>query len=135
MSKPFIACIIDDDAIHKFTVTRTIESRKLAKKTLVFSDGELAIQFLTDNVSNNENLPDIIFLDVNMPVMDGWQFLEEYLCIKPQIEKNIVIYMVSSSSNPADLERVKNTSEISDYIIKPVMPDTLTKIMTALETN
>jgi CheY-like chemotaxis protein len=133
MSKPFIICVIDDDEVYQFTVTRTIEVQKLAKKILVFSDGEQAIQFLVDNVANNENVPDVIFLDINMPIMDGWQFLEEFVRIKPRIGKKIIIYMVSSSVDPVDLERAKKIGELSDYIIKPVAPDKLKDIVEALE--
>ncbi len=133
MNRPFIICVIDDDQVYQYTVTRTIEVQKLAKKILVFSDGEEAIQFLIDNVANNENVPDVIFLDINMPVMDGWQFLEEYVRIKPTIGKKVTIYMVSSSVDPVDLERAKKISEISDYIIKPVTPNRLKDIIDALE--
>jgi CheY-like chemotaxis protein len=133
MSKPFIICIIDDDDVYQYTVTRTIEHNKLAKKILVFSDGEEAIQFLVDNISKNENLPDVIFLDINMPIMDGWQFLEEYVNLKPRIGKEITIYMVSSSVDSTDLERAKKISAISDYIIKPIKQEMLKEIIEALE--
>jgi CheY-like chemotaxis protein len=133
MTKPFIICIVDDDNVYQFTTTRTIETHKLAKKILIFSDGEEAIKFLVDNLGNSETLPDIIFLDINMPIMDGWQFLEEYVMLKPKIGKKITIYMISSSVDPADLERAKKISEISDYIIKPINPEMLKEIIDALE--
>jgi CheY-like chemotaxis protein len=133
MSKPFIICIIDDDNIYQYTTTRTIQTHKLAKKILVFSDGEEALHFLIDNISNSENLPDIIFLDINMPIMDGWQFLEEYVMIKPKIGKKITIYMISSSVDPVDVERAKKISEISDYIVKPIDPEMLIEIIDGLE--
>ncbi len=133
MNKPFIVCIVDDDEIYQFTVTRTIEFHKLAKKVLVFSDGELAIQFLIDNIDHYEHVPDIIFLDLNMPIMDGWQFIEEYISIKPRIGKKIIIYIVSSSVDPIDLDRAKKVSEISDYLIKPITPDKLHDIIRSLE--
>jgi CheY-like chemotaxis protein len=133
MSKPFIICIIDDDDVYQFTVTRTIEKHKLAKKILVFSDGEEAVQFLIDNISKNENLPDVIFLDINMPIMDGWQFLEEYVNLKPRIGKKITIYMVSSSIDSVDTDRAKKISDISDYIIKPIKPEMLKEIIEVLE--
>jgi CheY-like chemotaxis protein len=133
MSKPFIICIVDDDEVYQFTVTRAIQTQKLAKKILIFSDGEEAIQFLIHNVSNNEDLPDVIFLDINMPIMDGWQFLEEYVRLKPRIGKKITIYMVSSSVDSADLDKAKKISEISDYIVKPIKPDALRDIIAALE--
>jgi CheY-like chemotaxis protein len=135
MTKPFIICIVDDDSVYQFTTTRTIEANKLAKKILIFSDGEEAIQFLMDNIGNSEDLPDVIFLDINMPIMDGWQFLEEYVTLKPDIGKKIIIYMISSSVDPIDLERAKKISDISDYIVKPINPEMLKDIILALENN
>ncbi len=132
MTKPFIICIVDDDNVYQFTTTRAIETHKLAKKILVFSDGEEAIQFLMDNIANKEHLPDVIFLDINMPIMDGWQFLEEYVMLKPKIGKKITIYMISSSVDPVDLARAKKISEISDYIVKPINPEMLKEIINLL---
>ena len=133
MNQPFILCFIDDDEVYHYTVTRSLKSLGLTKKVLVFSDGEQAMWFLVDNIANNENLPDVIFLDLNMPVMDGWQFLNEYVKLKPRIGKVITIYVVTSSSDPADLERAKIISEISDYIIKPVKPEMIRGILENLE--
>lgn len=132
MTKPFIICIVDDDDVYQFTVTRTIETNKLAKKILIFSDGEEALNFLIDNIGKNEQLPDVIFLDINMPIMDGWQFLEEYVHIKPRIGKKITIYLVSSSVDPVDLEKASKINEISDYIIKPITPVQLKEIIEKL---
>ncbi|MCA6441360.1 MAG: response regulator [Sediminibacterium sp.] len=133
MSKPFIICIIDDDEVYQFTVTKTIQSQQLAKKILVFSDGEEALNFLSANIGDNNAVPDIIFLDINMPIMDGWQFLEEYIQLKPRIGKKVTLYMVSSSVDPADTQRAKKIEEVSDYIIKPITPDQLKVIVNTLE--
>jgi CheY-like chemotaxis protein len=133
VNKPFILCLIDNDEVYQYTVTRSLKAHVLTKKILVFSDGEQALWFLIDNVANNENLPDIIFLDINMPVMDGWQFLEEYIKLKPRMGKVITIYMITSSLNTADIERSKRISEISDYIVKPIMSEMLKGIIENLE--
>ncbi len=133
MLNKVIVCIIDDDEIYQFTVTKTIKNHNLAKKILIFPDGELAIQLLVDNIGNNENVPDVIFLDINMPIMDGWQFLEEYVHIKPRIGKQITIYLVTSSIDPVDVERAKRISEISDYIVKPATPAKLKDVIQELE--
>ena len=90
------------------------------------------LEFLIDNLDNNEELPDVIFLDINMPIMDGFQFMEEYARIKPKLNKKITIYMVSSSVDPVDMERAKNITEISDYIIKPIKAGQLQEIMANL---
>ncbi len=133
MSKPFIICIVDDDDVYQFTVKRTIEMHKLARKMLIFSDGEAALQFMIDNVGNSKDLPDVIFLDINMPIMDGFQFMEEYVKIKPKVGKKITIYMVTSSADPVDMARAEKISELSDYILKPISPGQLTEIVNSLE--
>jgi CheY-like chemotaxis protein len=132
MSRPLIIFIVDDDEIYKYTMTKTIERQKIAKKILTFSDGEEAINFMIDNVGNSIDLPDIIFLDINMPIMDGFQFMEEYVLLKPRIGKKIVIYMVTSSVDPIDIDRAKKISEIANYIVKPIKADKLSEIMAAI---
>jgi CheY-like chemotaxis protein len=132
MSRPLIIFIVDDDEIYKYTMTKTIERQKIAKKILTFSDGEEAINFMIDNVGNSIDLPDIIFLDINMPIMDGFQFMEEYVLLKPRIGKKIVIYMVTSSVDPVDIDRAKKISGISNYIVKPIKADKLSEIMAAI---
>ena len=105
--------IIDDDTIYQFILTSIINKNKLAKNILSFSDGERAIEYLTNNKMKKEKIPDILFLDVNM-------FIEEYAAIKKDITKKITVFMLSSSVNPIDIERAGEISEISKYIIKPI---------------
>ena len=112
--------IIDDDTIYHFILTSIINKNKLAESILSFLDGEKAIQYLTENKMNNEKIPDVLFLDVNMPIMDGWMFIEEYARIKTDITKKTLVFMLSSSANPIDIERADKISEISNYIIKPI---------------
>lgn len=133
MTKPLTICIIDDDEIYKFTFTKTIENQGLARKILTFSDGEEALDFIVDNLGISDNLPDIIFLDSNMPIMDGFEFIEEYAKLKPRVGKNIIIYMVTSSVDPVDIDRSQQFSEISDYLTKPIKPDQLSAIVDELE--
>ncbi|AIM61977.1 transcriptional regulator [Cellulophaga lytica] len=129
MKNHFNVCIIDDDDIYQFTIVKTIKALGLAKKIMVFSDGEEAKDFMLDNIKNNYELPDVIFLDNNMPIMDGFQFMEEYVKFKPQLDKKITVYMVSSSVDPVDIERANNVSEINGYIIKPIKPGQLKSII------
>lgn len=123
ITKPLLIGIIDDDEIYQFTLARIINHHKLAEKILTFSDGEKGIQFLTENIHTKENIPDIIFLDNNMPIMDGWQFIEEYATLETEIKKKVTIFMVSSSVNPLDIKRAKKINQITDYIIKPIKLD------------
>ncbi|MFC5684540.1 response regulator [Flavobacterium sp. MAHUQ-51] len=135
MEKLLVICIVDDDDVYKFTLNKTIESQNFANKIMMFSDGEEAIDFLSENLNDPNNLPDVIFLDINMPIMDGFEFMEEYIKIKPYVGKKIIIYMVTSSIDPIDIERSKAISEISDYIVKPIDAKQLAEIVENLETS
>jgi len=68
--------LIDDDRIYQFAARKTIEATGFAESIVVYSNGEDAINFLKSNSANETSLPDVIFLDVNMPVMNGWEFLD-----------------------------------------------------------
>lgn len=127
-------CIIDDDLIYQFLVKEEIEYTNLVNKVMFFDDGEQAIKYLTKTLDNNTTklLPDVIFLDINMPIMDGWEFLEAYVLLKPRIGKSITIYMVSSSIDIRDLDKARSISEVSDYIIKPVSSNRLISIFSSL---
>ncbi|WP_147677559.1 response regulator [Algibacter pacificus] len=131
-NNPINICIVDDDDIYQFTVVKTLELLEFKKNIMSFSDGEEALDFLVNNLDENQKLPDVIFLDINMPIMDGFQFMEEYGKIKSQLGKKTVIYMVSSSVDPIDIERAKRISDVSDYIIKPIEPGKLKSVMEKL---
>jgi len=120
MKKINTIAIIDDDDIYKYTAKKTILETEFVNNIITFSDGQEAIEFFLEKQGAPDELPDIIFLDINMPILDGWQFLEEYAPLKNKIQKEIQIYVTSSSTNPDDLIQAKNITAVSDYIIKPL---------------
>lgn len=118
-----LACIIDDDKIYVNLVKKIIEIKKLSENLLIYKNGKEALDYFKktmSSVTHEDLLPDIIFLDLNMPVMDGWEFLNEFLKIKNNLNKKITLYVVSSSIDPRDLERVKAFNMVTDYLIKPI---------------
>jgi CheY-like chemotaxis protein len=124
--------LVDDDETFVFLTTKAIEQTNLVDKIKVFRNGLQLLDFLKQNISKPNLLPEIILLDLSMPVMDGWQFLEEYIKIKPKTGKKITIYICSSSISPDDITRAKAISSISDYIIKPITKEKLVKIIKTL---
>ena len=117
-----LACIIDDDKIYVNLVKKIIEIKKLSNNLLIFKNGKEALdhfKLILEN-AHEEILPDIIFLDINMPIMDGWEFLNEFIKIKNIFDKKITLYVVSSSIDPRDLERAKSFNLVTDYLIKPI---------------
>ncbi|WP_108804677.1 response regulator [Aquimarina sp. Aq107] len=125
-----LACIIDDDSVYVNLVKRIIEAKQLCKNLLVFENGKEALSYFEAILTNvrEENIPEIIFLDLNMPVMDGWEFLEQFISIKNNFGKVITLYIVSSSINPLDITKAKNIKGVKDYLIKPVTIEDLESI-------
>lgn len=121
--------LVDDDEIFVFLTKRTIEETNLADQIKIFGNGKDAIDFLRQAVQNKEMLPEIIFLDLSMPIMDGWGFLEAYVALKPKLDKRITIYILSSSVSPHDIERAKTISVVSDFIVKPIVKDQFMEVV------
>ncbi len=112
--------LVDDDDVYVFLTKIIIEETELVDRISVFGNGKSAIEFLEKNANDLSQLPEIILLDLSMPILDGWGFLEEYILLKPKLGKKITIYIISSSISPHDLKRAKEISEVSDFIIKPI---------------
>lgn len=113
-------CVIDDDVIYQFAVKLNIKQLGLANAVLTFSNGELAVRYFEENKDNISLLPQVILLDINMPVMDGWDFLEWFKGFKGQLARPIKIFMVSSSIDWRDIEKAKSFAEVTDYLSKPL---------------
>lgn len=127
-----LVALIDDDEIVKFIGSKVIESTKLVDRIKTFSNGEEAINFLKSNSKQPDLLPEIILLDLSMPIMDGFEFLENYITLEPKLNKKITIYVVSSSISEKDIGRINKISEVSDYIIKPITKEKFENIVHAL---
>ncbi|MBN1404739.1 MAG: response regulator [Opitutales bacterium] len=130
--KSDIVAIIDDDRVFQKITWMKITRKNYARKVLMFSDGEQAMRFISDNAGKPDELPDIILLDLNMPVMDGWDFMDAFVKIKPFIGKTITIFVATSSVNPEDQRRAIEVSAVSDYVIKPISDASLNKLFTPL---
>ena len=121
--KPINVFIIDDDKLFVFLTKKTISTTHIEADISEFNDGQEALDYLREVAGDNERLPDVILLDLSMPIMDGWEFLEEYSQIAPTITKKIKLYIFSSSISPHDIERAKNISVVTDFIIKPLFKE------------
>lgn len=134
---PHSVLLIEDDAMTNRIAKEIINALDFADSIRVCTNGKDAIDFFESALKDNPSvLPDIIFLDINMPVMDGWQFLEAYKKLVPQINKKILIFMQSSSAYEIDMQRAKSYNEVTDYILKPLDFVTLERIRNKyLKTN
>lgn len=129
MNRPYTICVIDDDDIYQFTIKRTIQSTNLAKEILSFNDAEEALEYFGTLTEVTDSLPDILFVDINMPLMNGWEFLEAFQTIKYKFQKDIKIFMSSSSIDSRDMEKAQEYECVSDYLIKPMTIDKLKDIL------
>jgi CheY-like chemotaxis protein len=124
-----IVMLVDDNDIDNFINERMIRGCNFSETIYVNTSTRSAIEFLK-NLSVNKNLrkghlPSIIFLDINMPILDGFQFIEEFEKLDPSLVEAIRIVMLTSSINPSDIEQSKNYKSVSGFIHKPLTEESL----------
>lgn len=126
-------CIIDDDPITIFGICKMLESMIHCTNIDTFRNGKLAIEEIKDRIAAAKPVPKIIFLDINMPIMDGWQFLSEFNALP--ITESIKINIVTSSIDTADRDQWKKIAQTTHHVItfnnKPLRREDLFKITTA----
>lgn len=127
-SKKLVVAVVDDDEIFQMIACRMLELCAPQFEIKKFFNGEEILKHLKLNLTNTQAIPDIILLDINMPMMDGWMFMDEFARLKDQINKSVKIYMVSSSIDPKDVDRANRNPSIMEYICKPITADLVKRI-------
>lgn len=127
--KKKIIWVIDDDVIYQTIINKLIQKSGMFSTHSSFMNGKEALIALNNTIEiKEENIPDIILLDINMPIMDGWEFMEEFISLKYKINKNITIHIVSSSIAMEDRNKSKTFPDIISYISKPISVNNLIAI-------
>ncbi|MEQ8927029.1 MAG: response regulator [Fulvivirga sp.] len=123
--------LIDDDDISSFIYRKIIEKSGVRSDHVkTFLKGEDGLAYLSNTISNIDEFPDLILLDINMPVMDGWGFLEAYgEKIWPHLEKRVVLCMLSSSVYQEDIKKAYSYTHVNDYVSKPLTTNTLENLL------
>ncbi|WP_395046782.1 two-component system response regulator [Flavobacterium sp.] len=127
MRKVNLTYIIDDDNIFVFVLKKILDRNENFDQVLDFKNGEEVLKILSNK---NNTFPNIILLDINMPVIDGWQFLEEIEKL-PNKEK-LNVFIMSSSIDTNDIEKSKSFSTVKDFISKPINNDKLNKLIESI---
>lgn len=123
--------LIDDNEIDNLINQKMIEAAAIAENIYTHTGAKSAIEFLRNMEKidvASEVLPDIIFLDIDMPLMDGFQFLDEFEKLTANTKKSCKIVMLTSSINPQDFDRSKKYGNVKLYLNKPLSHDSIQKI-------
>lgn len=98
---------------------------------ITYENGKKALEGIKGMVDSGSELPDLILLDIDMPEMNGWDFLKEFDKIRSTVEKNIEIFVISSrvNTNTEDLYKIEWDEKVSDFIKKPVQVEALKKLL------
>ena len=130
MSKFKDVFVIDDDKVFHFIIKKLFSKNNIDISPSFYFNGLEAIEEIKKKINSGNTLPDLILLDINMPIMDGWQFLDEFrkTRIVTQGERT-TIYLVSSSDSISDINKAKEyQDQIKDYFFKPMTLEDLQKI-------
>ena len=121
--------IIDDDEINNYIATKLIDKLPFKAKVTTCLNGEVGLDYLHSCILNQLEFPDIILLDLNMTVMDGWEFLNVYKnSIVPSLNKNVIINIVTSSVYNIDMLKSATYSFVNRFVSKPLNTELLKEL-------
>src|SRR5687768_4631121 len=115
-----LVLLIDDNPIDNLVNQKLIERANLAESIIVKDSAVSAMEYLKSHCDKPESLPDTIFLDIRMPEMDGFQFLEEFDKLPAEVTSRVTIYMLSSSIDPKDISRANENKYVAKFLTKPL---------------
>ena len=120
--------LVDDDKNDNFFHERAIKKSNLNTIVIAKNSGMKALEYLKSLKDNSDLQPDLIFLDINMPGMNSWDFLKEYDLLDKELLNRMIVIMLTTSDNPDDKARAKTWKYVSDYIIKPLTKEKMDDI-------
>lgn len=126
-----VVMIVDDNEIDVFINQKVLEFNHFAKRIFTFKSGRKALDYLCS--APPQDLPDVIFLDLNMPVVDGFRFLYEFSTFPEAIRNQSSIVVLTSSENFRDKEKIAVNTDVIEFLPKPLSDQKLDKIRMLLE--
>lgn len=120
--------LVDDNDTDNFISKRIIELTNFSSEVIVKSSGKSALDYLEDNADDADKLPEIIFLDINMPIVDGFVFLYEFEKFNDTVKNRCKVIILSSSDNKRDIDKIVNNDYVIKFITKPLTETALEEI-------
>ncbi|HXA03008.1 MAG TPA: response regulator [Cytophagaceae bacterium] len=120
-----LVMLVDDNDTDNFIHKRVIELTGFSKNIIVKNSGKSALEYIESHKSNISHLPDVIFLDINMPIVDGFVFLFEYENFPEDVKQKCKIAILSSSDNKRDIDRIVDNEYVINFITKPLSEEAL----------
>ena len=123
--------LIDDDISSRLVLRRQFERLDWNAPILCFDSAKDALNYILEHRLSPSVLPDRIFLDLEMPEMNGWEFLKAFEKLDSSLKEKMKVYILSASTDKTDISRAKEYHSVKDYLIKPMRLDVLNRIMSA----
>jgi CheY-like chemotaxis protein len=120
--------LVDDNDTDNFIHKRIIELDGFSKNVIVKNSGKSALEFLDEVKNSPESLPNLVFLDINMPVVDGFVFLFEFDSFPDELKNKCKIVILSSSDNKKDIDRIVDNESVIHFITKPLSKEALAEL-------
>jgi len=119
--------VIDDDPLNNTICRLTIKKALGSVEVITFTDPQQGLQYIEENYSRppEEDGETVLFLDINMPIMNGWEFLEKYECLNNIAKSAIKVYILSSSVDDRDIEKAHSNKNIVKYLAKPITKEVI----------
>jgi len=127
-----LVMLIDDSSTDNFINERVIQMSGFSRQIITKDTGRIALEYLKTNIENSDKIPEVIFLDLNMPVVNGFAFLNEFKNLPENIKKISKIVILTSSEKIEDIDAVKELPIIMDYISKPLSEKSLQNLLLKL---
>jgi CheY-like chemotaxis protein len=127
-----LVMLVDDNDTDNFISRRIIEITQFAKDVIIKNSGKSALEYLEHNKHAPGSLPDLIFLDINMPIVDGFVFLYEFEKFEDGLKDKCKVIILSSSDNKRDIDKIVNNDHVIKFITKPLTENALFDVKTMI---
>lgn len=129
ISLPKRFLLVDDDEINNLIITHLLKTSVSSEIEIIsFTDPIKGIEFVSNYKFNKKEIPTVLFLDLNMPIINGWDFIDRFNKLDKKISNQFTIFILSSSVDNRDIERARAIPIVSDYLIKPLTADVLSNL-------